>query len=570
MLFYFLLLVVTPASSDDVSKAQMLLQKQQYRKAADGFREAIDGGTEDWRAYRGLAEALRELGEFDDADETLSAGVKKHPTESRLWRLRGEILMLNADRAAAQGSVAGTLVTALYLDAVSAFESAVEQAPGDALSYLGLAKALLMSNKEEDAEEAARKEAEARDKAVGLKVRAEAAAKRAAESERRTRRHLYVSRMNLVQQAWNEANIERARELLRKSLPVKPGGDDLRTFAWHYWWRKLHRAQGGFSTGQRISYGMAFSPDFRHVVPTGIRSRLEAYDVKTGKVTYQFAGRIGKASDGRFSHDGRLFAAGGTTGAVSIWSTATRKLLRTIPAHDRPLSSLEFSANDGLLYTAGADKTLKVWDVATGVLKTTLDHPRIRGIGALLAAPNGRTLIAAGYRLETWNLAKNRIRHTMPTHKGMIHALAISNDGIRFATTGIDRTVRVWLTETLRSLRVSPAFPDTIRALAFSPDGKRLVCGGGDRVVRVLDSATLAEVAQFRGHADAITGVAILPDGDTVTAIDQFGHVLKWSLVREARESVLRVFRHSSSRSPSRRNVPGSPSVSATGSACWM
>ena len=389
--------------------------------------------------------------------------------------------------------------------------------------------------------DSAAKEAAAKSQAIGLKKKAEAAAKRATRQERITRLNLYVSHMNLVQQAWNEANIPRMRELLRRHVPKNAGEDDLRTFAWHYWWRKTQQQLGSFQTGRRLTYDIAVSPDGKTVTPSGIRTFLQAYDIATGKVAFRWQGRPGTSMEICYSRDGKLFAAGSNAGQVTIWNAETHKLVRTFNAHDRMISAIAFSNDNSLIFTAAADKSLKAWQVATGKLKADMAHPRTRQINGLAAAVNGQSLLAGGYKLENWNLTNFRIRRTLPIPSGSISEMVLNRAGTRLVSVGLDRTVRVWYPDTLKLSKVTPPLKDAMRAVAISPDGRRIVCAGADRIVRVFDTGGLNEIARFRGHDDVVLGVAILPDGDTVLAVDQFGHIIKWSIAASKTESLLGV-----------------------------
>jgi serine/threonine protein kinase len=71
--------------------------------------------------------------------------------------------------------------------------------------------------------------------AVSARVVAENAPKEPEEEAERRRRLLYVSDMNVAQQAWEAAKVARVLELLNRHRP-EPGQEDLRGFEWYYLW----------------------------------------------------------------------------------------------------------------------------------------------------------------------------------------------------------------------------------------------------------------------------------------------------------------------------------------------
>jgi WD40 repeat protein len=97
-------------------------------------------------------------------------------------------------------------------------------------------------------------------------------------------------------------------------------------------------------------------------------------------------------------------------------------------------------------------------------------------------------------------------------HSDRVLAVAISADGTRVASGGLDGMVIVWDASTGRKLRVLKGHSDSIRALAFSPNGMALVSGSEDKTVRIwnIDSATVSRTLAMHS---AVDGVSFSPDG---------------------------------------------------------
>ena len=139
--------------------------------------------------------------------------------------------------------------------------------------------------------------------------------------------------------------------------------------------------------------------------------------------------------------------------------------------HRGAVTAVAFSPDDRLLASGSADKTVKLWDVATG-----------REVRALRG------------------------------HVARVTAVAFSPDGRRLATASADQTVRLWDATTGEQLLRLEDHRGPVMCVAFSPDGRQLASGGEDGVVRVRDADTGRTSLEFKRHGAPVTALAFSPD----------------------------------------------------------
>jgi WD40 repeat protein len=121
-----------------------------------------------------------------------------------------------------------------------------------------------------------------------------------------------------------------------------------------------------------------------------------------------------------------------------------------------PVNSIDFSPRGDRLAAAGSDKVVRVWNVATGRLLTTLrGYDDNAGNGQCFAvryAPDGRSLLvgvkdfAAAGTIRVYNTADtSEIQQLLPAHPGGgTRELAFSADGRFLVSQGVDGTIVFW------------------------------------------------------------------------------------------------------------------------------
>ncbi|MFO0866885.1 MAG: WD40 repeat domain-containing protein [Gemmataceae bacterium] len=115
----------------------------------------------------------------------------------------------------------------------------------------------------------------------------------------------------------------------------------------------------------------------------------------------------------------------------------------------------------------------------------------------------------------------------MSGHTGAINALAFSSDGVRLASAGVDRVVRIWRLDDLAKIGSSSQSlgpgDGEIMALAFHPDNKTLASGGQDRVIRIWNVSDGAIESEWKGHDGEIRALAYSSTGKTLVSAGGVG-----------------------------------------------
>lgn len=238
--------------------------------------------------------------------------------------------------------------------------------------------------------------------------------------------------------------------------------------------------------------------------------------------------------DVAYGPNGRHIAAACDDKTIRVWDAATgRPVGEPLAGHTTRVRGVTFSPDGRLLASAGGDKTVRLWDAATGqpIGRPLTGHTGV--VYGVAFSPDGTRLASCGDdgTVRLWDVAACApANEPLTGHIGVIYDVAFSADGQRLASAGGDKTIRLW--DPLAGRQVGEPLAghtDTVWVVAFSPDGERLASGSRDESVRLWDASSGTPAhAPLTGHTGVVCGVAFSPDGQRLASASYDGTVRLW------------------------------------------
>jgi WD40 repeat protein len=248
---------------------------------------------------------------------------------------------------------------------------------------------------------------------------------------------------------------------------------------------------------------LACSPDSK-ILASGSFQEVKLWDVKTGNLLQTIPGFADRVVALNFSPDSKLLATGGGApteeGEIKLFEIPSGKLAREIKGgHSDTVFGVSFSPDGKLLATCGADKFVKVFEVASGkLLKTFEGHTHHvldvgwKGDGKLLASGG------ADNTIKIWDYDKGEQKQTIPNaHAKQLTRLVFVGKTTQFLTCSGDDMVKMWNVDNGGNVRTFGGATDFLYAVAVSPDGAVVAAGGEDGVCRLYNGNSGALVKEL-------------------------------------------------------------------------
>jgi Ethanolamine utilization protein EutJ (predicted chaperonin) len=262
---------------------------------------------------------------------------------------------------------------------------------------------------------------------------------------------------------------------------------------------------------------VAFSPDRATFAVASLPNTIQLIDVVTGVVKRTLTDRTEGTAAAVFSPDGKLLATAGRSGGVHVWDVATGEITATLTGEHSDVAAVAFSP-DGRTLAAADDYKVRLWNLESRTVTRVFTGHTPESVGftavqSLAFSPNGDTLAALcnDRTLWLWNVATGATRAEITGP--YINFVRFSRDGSTIATGHESNHTLLLLTVPSGRVSATLQLAGPAWSVDVSPDGRTLATGTKNNVVQVWNLATRANIATFTEHTDSVRSVAFNADG---------------------------------------------------------
>jgi WD40 repeat protein len=158
-----------------------------------------------------------------------------------------------------------------------------------------------------------------------------------------------------------------------------------------------------------------------------------------------------------------------------------------------------FSRDGSRIFSCSQDRTVKIWDAASGQLLSTLNgHRDVVTTCASSLDETFRFVSGSGDGvLKIWDARTGQELFTLTGHTGAIRSCAFSLDGSQIISASMDRTLKLWDAHNGQLLFTLEGHEGWVLTCAFSPDGKYVLSGSEDQFLKLWEAASGKEICGY-------------------------------------------------------------------------
>ncbi|KXZ47540.1 hypothetical protein GPECTOR_34g699 [Gonium pectorale] len=206
------------------------------------------------------------------------------------------------------------------------------------------------------------------------------------------------------------------------------------------------------------------------------------------------------------------------------------KMYRVISGHLGWVRCVAVDPGNEWFATGSADRTIKIWDLASGQLKLTLTG-HIEQVTGLAVSARHPYMFSCGLdkMVKCWDLEQNKVIRNYHGHLSGVYCIALHPSLDILMTGGRDSVVRVWDMRSKVQAMVLSGHDQTVCSLLSQAPDPQVISGSHDSTIRLWDIRKGKASCVLTHHKKSIRAMAMHPH-EFAFASASAENIKKWAL----------------------------------------
>ncbi|RHY18825.1 hypothetical protein DYB36_010349 [Aphanomyces astaci] len=238
------------------------------------------------------------------------------------------------------------------------------------------------------------------------------------------------------------------------------------------------------------------------------------------KLKRVIAGHLGWVRSIAVDPTNQWFVTGSADRTIKVWDLASGQLKLTLTGHINAIRGLAVSDRHPYMFSASEDKKVLCWDLEYNKVIRSY-HGHLSGVFSLKLHPTLDVLITGGRDAvaRVWDMRTKQQVHVLSGHQGSVWAIETQGTNPQVVTGAADSTVKLWDLAAGKVMTTLTNHKKGVRAMVASRTDHTFLTGAADNLKKwqLKDGKFLRN---FSGHNAIVNAVSVNQDNVLVSSAD--------------------------------------------------
>ena len=273
-------------------------------------------------------------------------------------------------------------------------------------------------------------------------------------------------------------------------------------------WDLLEQKWHEFTGHSAAITDCCFSPNGEMLISVAEDGNIRGWDVRSPRPAFVLQGHHGAIQSCAIDPQGKRLITGAADHSVGLWDLSTAQQLGVFLGHRRPITQVAWGPAGRTVWSSSMDRTARCWSLEDLRNPDVAMNHTAAYAPAFLPRPSTHRFWLEGPFHQIWQVQNGEVVHEMHGHTGAVYDLDISESAPLLASASTDETVRLWSTETGKSIAVLQGHDAPVTCCRFLST-QQLISGGRDHKLRVWNLESLESIQVMEGHENWVRCCAV-------------------------------------------------------------